>query len=62
MEEHEVRDALAAEFFLHQVRTQLEQCDDIEELRGLVLQLTDLLQRQKAMFRQLLGKELDLEL
>lgn len=62
MEEFEVRDALAAEFFLHQIRTTVDKCDDIEELRELVVSLVDLVQRQKIAFRQLMGKELGLDL
>jgi hypothetical protein len=62
MEEHEVRDTLAAEFFLHRIRTTVNECEDINELRDLVVQLVDLIQRQKAVFRQLMGKELDLDL
>ena len=62
MEEHEVRDTLAAEFFLHRIRTSVNECEDINELRDLVVQLVDLVQRQKAVFRQLVGKELDLDL
>jgi hypothetical protein len=62
MEEHEVRDTLAAEFFLHRIRTSVNECEDINELRDLVVQLVDLIQRQKAVFRQLVGKELDLDL
>jgi hypothetical protein len=57
-----VRDTLAAEFFLHRIRTSVNECEDINELRDLVVQLVDLIQRQKAVFRQLVGKELDLDL
>ena len=62
MKEFEVRDALAAEFFLHQVRSTVSECHDLDELRDLVVQLIDLVQRQKIMFSQMLGQGLDLEL
>ena len=47
-------DSLAHEFLLVSVKRQLDECNDPEVLRGACLQLVDLIERQKAMFKQLI--------
>ena len=50
----DVMDSLAHEFLLVSVKRQLDECNDPEVLRGTCLQLVDLIERQKAMFKQLI--------
>lgn len=54
MGKDEIMDSLAHEFLLVSIKRQLDDCQDKETLRDTCLQLVDLIERQKAMFRQLI--------
>jgi hypothetical protein len=54
MGQDEIMDTLAHEFLLVSIKRQLDECEDKETLRHTCLQLVDMIERQKAMFKQLL--------
>ena len=54
MDPGEIVDSLAHEFLLVKMKRELDQVDDPEHLRLCCLQLIELVESQKAMFKQLL--------
>lgn len=54
MQPEEVMDTLAHEFLLVTIKRQLDDCNDLETLRKACLQLVDIMEKQKAMFKQIM--------
>ena len=54
MDPSEIGDALAHEFLLVKMKRELDEVNDPEHLRLCCLQLIDLVESQKAMFKKLL--------
>ena len=55
MQPEDVMDSLAHAFLLETIRRQADECDDMETLRKAIVELVDLLERQKAMFKQIMN-------
>ena len=55
----EIVDQLSHEFLLVSMKRQLDQVDDPEALRQMVLQMIELVESQKAMFKKLLWELID---
>lgn len=47
-------DEVAHAFQMERIKRDVNQCDNVESLRNMVLTLVDVMERQKAMFRQLI--------
>ena len=54
MKPEEIMDDMAHAFQLEKIRREVDQCDNLEVLRQMVMVLVDVNERQKAMFRQLI--------
>lgn len=54
MQFDEIMDSMSHEFLLVRMKRELDTVESPEQLRNACLQLIDLLERQKAMFKQLM--------
>lgn len=61
MDPNDVMDSVAHEFLLVKVRRELNEVNDIETLRNCCVDLVDLHEKQKAMFKQMLYNLIDEE-
>ena len=59
MDLNEIVDSLSHEFLLVSMKRELDKVDDPEHLRIMVLQLIELVESQKAMFKKLLWQLID---
>ena len=59
MDVNEILDQLSHEFLLVKMKRELDSVDDPEELRRACLMLIDLMERQKAMFKQMMYTLID---
>lgn len=60
MDSSEISSSLEHEFLLTRLKQELAQVNDNETLRRLCLELIDLSERQKAMFKQMLYNFIDM--
>ena len=56
---NEIMDSMSHEFLLVKMKRELDEVQDPEQLRHACLTLIDLIERQKAMFRQMLYTLID---
>jgi len=56
---NDVLDELSHAFLLEKVKRELQHVDDPEQLKALVLSMVDLVEKQKACFKQLLWQLVD---
>ena len=59
MEFEDIMDQMAHEFLLVKIKRELETVRDPDVLKSMVLQLVDLIERQKGMFKQMMFDLID---
>ena len=50
-------DSLAHAFLLETIKRQADDCDDLATLRKAIVELVDLIEKQKAMFKQIMSDQ-----
>ena len=55
MQPEDVMDSLAHAFLLETIKRQADDCDDLATLRKAIVELVDLIEKQKAMFKQIMS-------
>lgn len=57
MQPEDVMDSLAHAFLLETIKRQADDCDDLATLRKAIVELVDLIEKQKAMFKQIMSDQ-----